>query len=711
MEQRSSDALLHKLLPQRGRPVDTPLRTKLRALFLAALLWVAWSASFVFYRSPDHVSVIVGQASPRNIKASRQVSYISEVKTQEARATAVAKVDTVYVGPNRALATQQLAWLEKVMSFITALRYDPYTTRETKLEIMREIPGFSLSASSLTKVLDVDDDAWNGIARESLRVLDLIMREEIRAEDLVEAKRRVQNLTNRSLTDRQQELIVALAQQMIVANSQPDAAETLARQAAAQAAVEPVRWSIQLGESLLREGEIVTNLAYEKLQVSGLIDTGVTWQETMGILLFNAILVSMVAMFVVKVDPLLLWRPRRELLLIIALLSVGLFARLFVPGHTLLPYLFPAAAAAMVVAAFLNAPLAIVISVISAVVVGYNANGSLELMVYVLLGSVVGTLSLTHVEQLTAFMRAMLYMALAHIAVILAFWLSSQQYDALGLAQLLGVGVLNAIVSAILAFVAYSFTGKLFGITTPLQLLELARPTHPLFRQLLIKAPGTYHHSIVISNMAERAAETIGADALLARVGSYYHDIGKTSRPYFFAENQTEGDNPHDKLDPKTSAEIIISHTIEGLELADKYKLPEKVRAFIPEHHGTTLVTYFFRRANQQMDGQDVEESDFRYPGPKPQSRESAIVMLADGIEAWSRANRPSTQAEMERLIRQVMNDRLVSGQLDECDLTLKDLDRIRESFVSVLQGIYHPRIQYPERTARYNGRNATAGE
>lgn len=709
MEQRSSLALVHKP-PPRNRQADTPLRTKLRAFFLIFLLWAAWSASFVFYRSPDHVSVIVGQASPRNIKASRQVSYISEIKTQEARAAAVARVEPVYTGPDRAIALRQIAWLEKVTAFITALRYDPYLTREAKLEIMREIPGLSLSANALTQVLELDDDAWDGLARESLRVLDLIMREEIRAEHVAEAKRRVQNLTSRSLTERQQELVVALTQQMIVANSQLDAAETLARQAAAQAAVEPVRWNIQVGESILREGEIVTPLAYEKLQVSGLIDAGVTWQEITGVLLFNAIIVALVALFVIKSEPSFLWRPRRELLLLSALLSVGLFARIFVPGHTLLPYLFPAAAAAMVVAAFMNVPLAIVVALVSAVMVGYNANGSLELMVYVLAGSMVGALSLAHVEQLGTFVRATLYVALTHIAVVLAFRLASQEYDAVGLAQLLGVGALNAVVSAILAFVAYTFTGKLFGITTPLQLLELARPTHPLFRQLLIKAPGTYHHSIVISNMAERAAEAIGADALLARVGSYYHDIGKTSRPYFFTENQTDGENPHDKMDPKSSAEIIISHTIEGLELADKFKLPEKVRAFIPEHHGTTLVTYFYRRATQQQDDRGVEEGDYRYPGPKPQSRETAIVMLADGIEAWSRANRPSTQAEMERVIRQVMNDRLVSGQLDECDLTLKDLDRIRESFVSVLQGIYHPRIQYPERTVRHNGRNE-AGE
>ena len=687
----------------------TPLQARLRGLILAAVLWVAWSASFILYRSPDHITVTVGQASPRDIKAPRQVSYISEVKTREAQAAAAAQVPDVYTGPDMALAARQLDWLEKVTTYITALRNDAYTPREKKLELLREIPDLSLSASALAKVVELDADAWDRVVRESQRVLDAILREEIREADVSEAKRRVGRLVDRALSDEETELVTALTQSMIRPNSFLDVAETLARREAARAAVEPVRWNIQAGESVLREGEIVTELAYEKLRVLGLLEEGIRWQEAAGVILFTLIVVVAISLFVVKEDPLLLWRPRRELLLFSLFLALGLAARLFVPGHTVLPYLFPAAAAAMVAAIFLSLPLALLITLVAGVIVGYNAGGSLELVVFHLVGSVVGALSLMRAEQLSAFLRTIVYVALANVACILAFRLASQEYDALGLAQLLGAGALNAVSAVTLVFVTYAFAARLFGITTSLQLLELARPTHPLFRQLLIKAPGTYHHSIVISNMAERAAEAIGADALLTRVGSYYHDIGKTLQPYFFAENQTEGENPHDALDPRTSAEIIISHVTKGLELAEKAKLPDKVRAFIPEHHGTTLVTYFYRRANQEADGQEVDEAHFRYPGPKPQSKETAIVMLADSVEAWSRANRPATQAEMERLVRQVMNDRLVSGELDECDLTLKDLDRIRESFISVLQSIYHPRIQYPERVARRNGRNGTS--
>jgi len=241
--------------------------------------------------------------------------------------------------------------------------------------------------------------------------------------------------------------------------------------------------------------------------------------------------------------------------------------------------------------------------------------------------------------------------------------------------------------------------GRAFGITTSLQLLDLARPTHPLFRQLLLKAPGTYHHSIIVGNMAERAAELVGADPLLARVGAYYHDIGKTQRPYFYIENQAEGSNPHDRLDPKTSAQIIIGHVRDGVALAREYGLPERVQDIIAQHHGTTTAAFFYRTASKEAKEQgtgEVNEDDFRYPGPRPDTREAAIVMLAD-VEAVVRSVRPASPAEMEDLIRQFIEEKLISGQLDRCHLTLRDLDHIREAFSGVLKSIFHPRIQYPE--------------
>jgi hypothetical protein len=266
------------------------------------------------------------------------------------------------------------------------------------------------------------------------------------------------------------------------------------------------------------------------------------------------------------------------------------------------------------------------------------------------------------------------------------------------------LGLVAGALAASLALAAFFVLSALLDLTTPFQLMELSRPTHPLFRQLLLKAPGTYHHTLLVANMAEEAAERIGADGLLTRVGTYYHDIGKTVRPYFFTENRVGGANPHERLDPRTSAQIIISHVLDGLDLAEKYRLPSAVRAFIPEHHGTGLTLAFYRMAvaaanenNGNDNHREVHEEDFRYPGPKPQSRETAILMLADGCEARVRSQEPESIQAMEEIIADSIKSKLAEGQLDESDLTLRDLKEIQAAFLNVLQGVFHPRVKYPE--------------
>jgi len=680
-----------------GHAPKVPLRVAAQGVLFALLLLAAWSATFIFWPSPDRVSVVVGEPSPRDIKAPRQITYVSQARTDASSRLAAANVSVVYTPVDMDIAAQQLRSMRDATRYITAVRHDAYFDEQEKLALIREIPSLELSPQVLTSILTLDADSWGEVVTETLRVLDVIMREEIRESDLATARDRAGRLTDHTLTDDQTKVVMGLAQSMIVPNSFLDAQQTALNRQAAREAVEPVLWTIRAGESVLREGEIVTDLAMEKLQVLGLVKTGLQWQDVVGVVLFSSTMVAALSMYVARSQPLLLSRPRRELLLLLTLVVVGVVARTVIPGHTLTPYLFPAAAVTMVISILLDVQLAMVVSAIVAVTVGFNAGGSIELIVYALVGGMIGALVTWRMDQLAAFVKAGVYVALANAAVILAFRLHSQLYDAVGLLQLLGMAVANAILSSSLAFVTFSVIGRLFGITTSLQLLELARPTQTLFRQLLIEAPGTYHHSIVISNMAERAAQAIGADSLLARVGCYYHDIGKIARPYFFAENQSDGENPHDRLDPKTSAEIIIAHTTDGLALARRHGLPRRIGDFIAEHHGTTLVSYFYRQAIQDNGGQPVDEAEFRYPGPRPQSKETAIVMLADSIEACVRANRPSGRAQMEQIIRKMVNERLIDGQLDECDLTLRDLDRIRQAFNDVLQGIFHPRIEYPE--------------
>jgi hypothetical protein len=260
--------------------------------------------------------------------------------------------------------------------------------------------------------------------------------------------------------------------------------------------------------------------------------------------------------------------------------------------------------------------------------------------------------------------------------------------------------VVNGVASSSLTILLQYFLAQFLGLTTPLQLMEISRPDHPLLQFILRNAPGTYQHSLQVANLSEQAAEQIGADTLLTRVGALYHDAGKALKPFYFIENQVSNSvNLHEELDPVTSARIIIQHVKDGLDLADKYRLPRRVKDFIAEHHGTMITLYQYYQAVEAAGGDEnlVDEEEFRYPGPKPQSRETAILMLADSSEASVRAERPKDEDELRALLKKVIGNRLATGQLDETKLTLNDLDKIVESFTATLRGTYHPRIEYPK--------------
>jgi len=257
--------------------------------------------------------------------------------------------------------------------------------------------------------------------------------------------------------------------------------------------------------------------------------------------------------------------------------------------------------------------------------------------------------------------------------------------------------------SPVIAYGMLIFYEKVFGITTDLTLLELADFNQPLLRELSTKAPGTFHHSIVMGNLAEEAAAAIGANRIMARVGCYYHDIGKITKPSFFVENQMESVNRHEVLNPSMSAKIIIAHVKNGIELAKKYKIPQGIIDFIPMHHGTTLVSYFYNKAKGSIDENKEDLSDYiyRYPGPKPQTKETGIAMLADTVEAATKAIEDPTPKKLEDKIDGVIKNRFIEGELDECELTLKDLTKIKKAFLKILVGIHHQRIKYPEETSK----------
>jgi cyclic-di-AMP phosphodiesterase PgpH len=376
-----------------------------------------------------------------------------------------------------------------------------------------------------------------------------------------------------------------------------------------------------------------------------------------------------------------------------------------------LSYMLPVAAAPMLIATLLDGGLAVAVACVLAVLctfAGFHLADArdplagepfdgLQMVITFLLGALAGTFSVRSAQRVNDYARAGAIVAVVTFAVLFAFWLLAPDRSGEHLVWMIGASAFGGFLVAIITVGATTILGYMFGVNTRIQLMELAQLSHPLLRELQEKAPGTFHHSVIVGNLGERAADLVGADPLLVRVGCYFHDIGKIARPAYYIENQADAQNPHDRLTPAESARYVSEHVRYGLEVTAKHHVPQRVRAFIPEHHGTRLVTYFYRKASEMDPNTDPEK--FRYPGPRPQSKETAIVMLADSTEAVVRASKDRSHERIDALVDSVIAERVAEGQLDDSDLTLRDLKTIGESFKATLRGIYHPRIEYPAPT------------
>ncbi|MBM4466111.1 MAG: HDIG domain-containing protein [Chloroflexi bacterium] len=669
----------------------------LRAILSGLAFVLVVSSILIFEFIPaGRILLDEGDVSDSDIRAPHEITYVSHVLTEKARDMAEAAVRDIYDPPDARVARQQVTRVRQILDYINSVRRDSYARPEQQRKWIAAIADLSLSPAVIDQILSLSEENWQAVQTETISVVDQAMRGEIRDSQLDQARRRVSTLVDLNLSEVQAGVVSELAMDLIKPNSFYNAEKTDEAKQLARESVPPISRTIAEGEIILRVGDIVTNLDVEALSALGLRQAEIEWQGVVGTVVFVLLIAVVLGLYLFRFQPEYGARWPRMLLLLLLLVLFILMAKLMVLDQATRSYLLPAAALSMLLTVLLGPQLAIAVTVLFSMIVGFMAGGSLELAIYALVGGLIASLSLSRVEKLNAFLWAGVYVALANLAVILAFRLPRQDYDTVQLLTLASFSLVNGGLSASLTLAGFYLLGTLFDITTSLQLMELARPTHPLLRQLLLKAPGTYHHSILVSNMAEEAAGRIGADALLARVGAYYHDVGKIVRPYFFVDNQVEGVNVHERLDPRTSAQIVISHVEDGLDLAKKYRLPSKVRDFIPQHQGTVLATYFYHKA-RESEGDEVNEEDFRYPGPKPQTKETAIVMLADSCEAAVRAERPDSPEGIEELVRKVIGGKMLDGQLDECDLTLRDLDGIRSAFVSILQGVFHPRVKYPE--------------
>ncbi len=505
------------------------------------------------------------------------------------------------------------------------------------------------------------------------------------------------------------------------------------RSRSAMETIRPVLFKLQKGEMVVRVGERITPEQSHKLQaIFGNQHGGNRLFTAAGT--FALILVLFYFPYRFACKNIRKFNPTNKDVLIISLLitiSFICFKTALLITHNIgsvFPsvdassyfYLFPFAAGAMVVRIFINSEVALVYCAILAPLLGIMFENNMLVVIYSLLGSIVGAHGVRHCTS-----RGTVYAAGFKISVVnMALALSFQTFNnTLFTTQTLFVAffaVLSGFISAGFVSSFIPLIETLFQYTTDIKLLELANLNSPVLRELMIKAPGTYHHSIVVGNLVEAAAESIGANPLLARVAAYYHDIGKASKPLYFIENQGGEENRHDKLMPSMSALILISHIKDGAELARESRLGQPIIDIIRQHHGTGLIKFFYERAKSQalVTGQAVEEKDFRYPGPKPQTREAGIVMLADCVEAASRTLVNPTSDRIQGMVQKLINNVFIDGQLDECELTLKNLHEIAKSFTGILNGIFHHRVNYPEpayktgdRSRRPEARDAAINE
>lgn len=665
------------------------------SIFMVSLL--SWQ-----FPSNKQAQLKVGQVAPTDISSPARITYPSDVLTEQARERAAQVVPEQYDSAEGRVRRQQFNRSREILAFITAIRNDPYASPELQVDYLLAISELGLDPDAAYRIQALSTDDWQTVVVETPLTLDRVMREEIRENNLTTARRRAPALIDSNVNEAASEVVADLVQGLIRPNSIFNEERTEEVRNQARAAVAVQQQTLERGEKIIRAGDVANAEQVEALEQVGLLQPAWDWWLLVRAVVISALLLTVVLSAIYRLRPSTLQNFQELSALAVIFVIWMLAAKLMVIPHDWLPYLYPLAAMSMLVAVLIDLRVSLVITIGAALLVHYFSNNNFILVTYASLGALIGAIVLGRAEGLSSFLWAGLAVALSNILVFAAFNpafvdVTTSDWFTQSLPLFLAL-VLNGGLAASIALISYFILGNLFNLTTSLQLGELSRPTQPLLRQLLLKAPGTYHHTIVVSNLAERAAAAIGADALLARVGAYYHDIGKTVRPYFFTENIADNSSPHEKLDPLTSAQIIISHVTDGIDLAQKYRLPARIQDFIREHHGRSLTQYFYTQAQRQAgDGATVDPTSFRYPGPNPRSKETAILLLADTCEAAVRAMRPSTREELEKFINKLIDGRVADGVLNQCDLTFKDLQTIREVFIQVLQGVHHPRVTYPE--------------
>lgn len=633
----------------------------------------------------------VGDIPKSDIKAHREI--IDESATEARKKEAEEKVDKQY-----SLRTDvQKQSEEKIKGFFSSVEkvLAQDKPEEEKAKLIPRAP-FKITDAQANKIASMNEQSTKKLESVCIDGLNKAYEapiEDGNEQDLKEAKKEYTDFISSSDLSDSEKAIALNFVNVVEPNFFYDKEKTdeLIKETLKQ--VPPVM--IKKNQIVVSEGEPVTAHQLELLGTLGLLSDSAS-----ALYIYIALGILVIIVMYLQYGYIHKYYPNinKEFSKIVMISILNVFpvilARLF---GMMSNYIIPLACMPMLITLLLNYKISLVFSMLNVILIGGAVGFNPNIIILAILNVVLGGTLLRKMQQRNDILYSSITVAV--LSSILTFSVGTLTTN--NFMEILAdstFAAAGAILSGILTIGVLPFFESTFDIVTNAKLLELSNPNNPLLKKLLMEAPGTYHHSILVANLAELAAEQVGGNPLLARIGAYYHDVGKTKRPYFFRENQFGKKNPHDRLKPEASSKIIISHVKDGSELAKEYNLPKTIHDFIVTHHGETLVKYFYLTVKNNSENPDeVKEEDFKYPGPKPMSKEQGIVMLADSTEAAVRSINEPTEEKIEKMVNNIIDDKLASGQLDNCDLTLRDISKIKKCFLKALNGIHHERIEYPD--------------
>lgn len=660
-------------------------------LSLVVITYILIFSILILTSAPKKYSLNIGDIADTDIDAPSNM--VDNAATEAKRIEAEEKVQPIY----KLDLTIQIELAKKVDLFFNQLneiRNNEEYIMEQKIQYLENSSVIGLDKDSYEVLLKSNEQDLSQLQENIKYLIDQILNQRINEEQIESKREEIKDFFSKlPKKNKLNDIGAKIAVIILKPNIFYDEEETILRKNEARANIEDIL--IKKGTRIVSKGQEVNSQQIELLKAYGLIKdhNKKDWRISISYAILILIPLLVLCLFIWRFCE-KLWASNSMLLLIS--INIIIILLIAVGSRSISGYMMPIPACALIISTLVDPKAAIMTNVFLGFLAGFITEFNITIMVALMFSGILGSILVSKTHHRSAVLYAGLGVAIINVLSIISFGLINNA-DPKSFIYDISYGIIGGIFTSVLSIGLLPFFESVFDIITPIKLLELSNPNQTLIRRLLIEAPGTYYHSILVGNLSEAAAEEVGANALLCRVGSYYHDIGKLKRPYFFKENQLTKENPHDKISPNLSSLIITSHVKDGLETAKKSKLPSKVMDIISQHHGNTLVAYFYHKATTMEGTELVTEEKFRYQHPKPQSKEAAIVMLADSVEAYVRSLTEPTKDEVELGVRKIIRDKINDGQLNQCDLTLKDIEDIIRAFIKVLEGIFHDRIEYPE--------------